>query len=377
MKPFQLTTLLLMALFSALSLYNCGQKDFNDLPYKYQAQGLDLPEEPYNYNTPDLPNHMFFAKQALIDKGISNKVATLGRVLFYEPKLSLTNNVACASCHKQEFGFADPVAFSTGFDGGKTARNASTIINPIEQNALFWDARETDIKQMVMMPIKHSVEMGLDNFEAMERKLSALDYYKQLFKEAFGDDQITRERIAESLSQFVLSMVSGRSKFDEADPNGWGVTNTLVFNDQELEGLNLFFGVARCANCHNPSNSFFGFPNFSESWADIGLETVYEDKGVGENTPGMEGMFKIPSLRNVALTAPYMHDGRFATLMDVVNHYNENIKASGNLHWTLQDGAQPAKLGLNQEQKEALVAFLKTLTDQQFLNDPKFSSPFK
>lgn len=357
------------------SITACRKDDRKDLPYQYQSAALDLPDQPYNYSKADLPDH-FFDTEDLISQKVTDDGATLGRVLFYDPKLSLTNQTACASCHLQEKAFADPVALSKGFDGGLTKRNASAIINPVNTRSFFWDARESNLKDMVLRPIENHVEMGMDNFDALVKKLNSVDYYPPLFKKAFGDESITKERIAESLSQFLNSMVTSDSKFDQSRPNGWGSDDPSVFNDQEQRGMGLFFGQARCAMCHNLTsvpNGFFG----QEEFANIGLDMNPVDKGMGEKVPGQEGVFKIPSLRNVALTAPYMHDGRFTTLEEVVNHYNENIQPVPNLSWALQDGQGGGiKLQLTATQQQDLIAFLHTLTDDQFVHDEKFSNPF-
>jgi cytochrome c peroxidase len=361
----------------SVGLANCKKEQSGNDPYKYQSEVLNLPETPFNYRNQSLPQH-FFEAQTGIQQKVTDHGATLGRVLFYDPKLSLTNKTACASCHLQANGFADPKALSVGFDGGLTKRNSSAIINPIDNANFFWDARENNLKTMVLKPIENHVEMGMDNFDALERKLGQLDYYEPLFANAFGDSRVTKERIAEALSQFLNSLFTGNSKFDESNPGSWGVGNTLVFNEDELRGMEVFFNQGRCANCHNPSGSFAFL--MEEHFADIGLDATPTDIGLGANQPGMDGMFKIPSLRNVALTAPYMHDGRFATLEQVIDHYNEGIQASPNLNWALRSGStgtEPLRMGLTEQQQSDLVAFLHTLTDATFIKDPKFSSPFK
>jgi len=364
----------MLTLGLGLSLTNCAKQEQQDLPYKYQSEVLNLPEQPYNYGNPTLPAH-FTTTQERIRQRVTDHGATLGRVLFYDTKLSLNNKTACASCHDQALGFADGKQFSTGFDGGKTSRNASAIINPAASTAFFWDAREDDLKQMVLQPIKNHVEMGMDNFDALEKKLGQLDYYAPLFENAFGSSAVTRERIAEALSQFMTSMVTAQSKFDSSEPGGWGSGNSLVFNDDERAGMEIFFNRGRCANCHNPAADFaFSFENF----ADIGLDAVPTDIGLGANQQGMNGMFKIPSLRNVALTAPYMHDGRFTTLEQVVNHYSEGIQNSENLNWSLKgDDGTALRMNLTDDEKRQLIAFLHTLTDESFMKDPKYSNPFK
>ncbi len=373
MKNIQLTSIAALLIFGSISLLTNCKKD-NVLPYKYEADVLNLPDQPFKYRDQQLPSHMSHL-QVVLQSKVTDHGATLGRVLFYDPKLSLNNKTACASCHLQEKGFADASRFSIGFDGGLTKRNASSITNPADMRTFFWDAREDNLKEMVLQPIKNHVEMGMDNFDALEKKLGLLDYYKPLFQNAFGDETITRDRIAEAMSQFLNSMVSANSPFDTAIPGSWGVQNPGSLTEEEQRGLNLFFGQAQCGVCHNPSAGQ-GF--FNETFADIGLDKNPADKGLGANTPGMDGMFKIPSLRNIALTAPYMHDGRFATLEEVVDHYSENIEASANLHWTLKDfNGQPVRMGLAEADKKALVTFLKAMTDQQYINDQKFADPFK
>ena len=360
----------------ALALAACTkERRTDDLIYQYQSDVLRLPTQTYNYAEPALPAHLGNLK-SLVSSKVSNEGATLGRVLFYDPKLSLTNKTACASCHLQEKGFSDPVALSTGFDGRLTTRNASSIANTLEHSMFFWDGRESDIKSMVLRPIENHIEMGMDNFAALEKKLGTLDYYKPLFKNAFGTEAVTEARIAEALSQFLNSMVSGDSKFDRSNPNGWGSSDPTVFDSGEQRGLDLFFGKARCATCHNPSASAFGGFQ-SESAANIGLDLNPTDIGMGAKDPAMKGMFKIPSLRNVALSAPYMHDGRFKSLEDVVEHYNNGIQPVSNLHWGLQEpDGSPVKLNLTAAEKQDLVLFLNTLTDAKFISDDRFSNPF-
>jgi cytochrome c peroxidase len=377
MKIFHTTAAAIFLAGTMLLLANC-RKEEQQNSYKYQSDVLNLPEVTARYSNPNLPEHLSILNQK-VQSEVNDEVATLGRVLFYDKKLSLTNNIACASCHHQDKGFADPVQFSKGFDGGLTKRNAGSIVNVAQQSSFFWDGRETDLTQMVLQPVKNHIEMGMDNFDVLESKLAKVGYYDELFEQAFGDKAITSNRIATAMDQFLTSMVSGTSKFDRSKPGGWGgPIDPSVFNDSELRGLNLFFNDAGCANCHNPAQQFFFDPIGNAEWADIGLEKEYTDKGVGENNSTMVGLFKIPSLRNVALTGPYMHDGRFETLMDVINHYNGNIQASVNLDWRLRDGhGQPRQMNLNESQKNDLIAFLGTLTDAEFMNDPKFSNPFK
>lgn len=316
---------------------------------------------------------------------ITNAGARLGRALFYDKKLSKNNMVACASCHKQEFAFADNVSFSDGFNGGKTSRNSMAIINAIQSQGFFWDNRTQKLEDMVLQPIKHQVEMGLDNSSFLIDKLNATSYYPQLFNEAFGNSTITHEAIGKALAQFIYSMFVSNSKADKANifiGNGW-IANNGVLTTQEQSGATLFQNLG-CANCHASSN-MRGWGDLT--WGNIGLDSVYTDKGLGAllSDPSRDGVFKVPSLRNVALTAPYMHDGRYATLEQVVEHYNSGIMYNANLSSqllardpvTYQPLQQAVKFNLTDEQKQSLVAFLKTLTDFSLTSDPKFSNPYK
>jgi cytochrome c peroxidase len=287
-------------------------------------------------------------------------VATLGRVLFYDNILSLNNTVACASCHKQSLAFADNAAFSTGFMSKLTPRNSMSIVNLREHEGLFWDLRESNLATMVVKPVQNHIEMGFDDMQHVVAKMNAVDYYKPLFFKAFGNNEISEEGIQSALATYLRSMVTYNTKYDA------GMNNSFAnFNSQEIMGKELF--ETHCASCH------FG-TEFKAPWqnsANIGLDQTYTDQGTGE------GNFKIPSLRNIALTGPYMHDGRFNTLSEVVEHYNSGIKNHPQLNWELRgpDGG-PQRLNMSQGDKDALVAFLNTLTDWKFVSDPRFSNPF-
>lgn len=357
---------------AATVVFSC-QKNAEDLPYK--GDSLSLPSAVYNYANPDVPANF---QDVVSDPKfrVTDDGATLGRVLFYDKKLSLNNKISCGSCHLQEKAFADAGAGSIGFDGKTTSRNSLAILNPVMETNFFWDLRENDLNQMVLKPIKNHIEMGMEDLDKLSGKLAAAEYYPGLFEKAFGTPDISKERIGDALAQFLRSMLTLNSKADVA---------LNSFTQKETMGMNLFFGKALCASCHggrnfNEGGSFID-PNTggwdSRNSANIGLEIDYTDPGMGVNRPDLEGIFKVPSLRNIALTAPYMHDGRFATLMDVVNQYNGNIQDHPNLDPRLRDwNGDPWRLQLTNDEKEALVAFLETLTDVQFTKDERFSDPF-
>lgn len=334
----------------------------------------DLPDSPFEYANIDLPAHfldndILDADNTPTNNPITNEGATLGRVLFYETLLSANNSVSCASCHQQENGFSDPLALSVGFEGGLTGRNSMGLANAryYEPENFFWDERAATLEEQVLLPIQDEIEMGL-TLDEMVSKLEAASYYEPLFASAFGSSEITSERVSLALSQFIRSMVSYQSKYDE------GVAQNFDnFTREERQGRNIFNGQARCENCHETDLQI------ADETFNNGLDAVTIDEGAGN------AEFKVPSLRNIELTGPYMHDGRFATLEEVVDFYDSGVQAHPNLDRDLRNGGgggggggnvNPRRLNLDDDEKEALVAFLKTLTDTSFTTDPRFSDPF-
>lgn len=347
------------------------------------AQTLSLPQTPYNYANPVLPAHLL--AQAIrgqdnepADNRVTNTGATLGRVLFYDKRLSANQTVSCSSCHQAEHGFSDPAKFSTGFEGGLTGRNSMGLTNAryYLRGHFFWDERANTLEDQTLMPIQNNVEMGM-TLPVLTQKIALEPYYAELFSAAFGDSTITSDRVSKALSQFVRSIVSGNSKYDQGVP-----LNFSNLTQQENQGRQLFTGPAGCVACHGSDNFVPGVQIFNN-----GLENPYTDKGLGGITglASDEGFFKVPSLRNIELTAPYMHDGRFATLEQVVDFYNNGVVNHPNLSPQLRlppgpPGSPPPgprRLNLNNGEKAALVAFLKTLTDRSVTTDVKFSDPFR
>jgi cytochrome c peroxidase len=311
-----------------------------------------------------IPDTSFFVNFSPVNNPLTNDGATLGRVLFYDGHLSKNNLISCGSCHLQSKGFADPAQFSTGFKLGKTTRNSMALSNLALQRAYFWDERATKLEEQVMMPVQNHVEMGIERLEVLPEKLRHVPYYTNLFQAAFGDSEITEQRIRFALAQFLRSMISSNSRYDESRRN-----QLANFSELEKQGMDLFMSWdsrAGCANCH--SGILF------DGWnrENIGLDANPTDMGDGESR------FKVPSLRNIAVTAPYMHDGRFNTLEEVIDHYDHGVQMNPSLSWALLDstGVGARRLGLTPIEKKALVAFLKTLTDETYLKDPKFSDPF-
>ncbi|MFZ9970052.1 MAG: cytochrome-c peroxidase [Bacteroidia bacterium] len=323
---------------------------------------------------------------------INNNSVQLGRVLFYDPRLSINNTVACASCHNQALSFTDNQAVSTGFGGRKTTRNAMALATPVLHSNMFWDSRVRGTLELSLVPVFNHVEMGMEDGAMLIQKLNQTEFYKALFKAAYGDETITQKRVALALSHFMNAMVSRNSKFDQVmatDANG-KPNPQAQFSALEKMGHDLFFSERlRCSKCHNGENFAapdlptqnddpgpYGNPtpdnpNASAGTANIGLNITTGDAG------RMDGKFRIPTLRNIELTGPYMHDGRFQSLDEVLNHYSGGIQNHPSLDENLKGADGKAlKMNLTQIEKDALKAFLFTLTDYTFISDPKFSNPF-
>lgn len=336
-----------------------------------------LPVTPFNYADIDLPGYftsspLQFFESIPADNPVTDNGATLGRVLFYDKNLSLSRKVSCGSCHFQDRGFADTAALSIGHLGGLTRRNAMHIVNLRYNRRFFWDLRAQGLETQVLMPIQNEIEMGM-TLDTLVARLKTTDYYQPLFTSAFGDAEITSPRIAAALSQFVRSIVSYQTKYDEGV-----MTDFANFTSQELQGKALYFnGVTKCNQCHSTVNFFDPGARNNGLGEDMADEGRFEITGLESD----KGLFKVSSLRNIALTAPYMHDGRFATLEEVIDHYDHGIQPHPNLDDRLtadnQVGGTPYSLHLSASDKAALVAFLNTLTDFAMVSDEKFSDPFE
>ncbi len=366
---------LFFAASAAILVVSCKKEE--KLPYK--GEQVNLPATTFNYAQPDVPDH-FKGVVTASKFGVTDAGATLGRVLFYDKKLSKNNTTACASCHLQANAFADVAKGSLGFEGQVTPRNSLSIVNVAMSKDLFWDSRETELKSMVLKPIKNHIEMGVEDFDKLTVKLAAADYYPAMFEAAYGNGDVTSDRIADAMSQFLRAMLSVHARIDQGPVD-------LVLSAQERMGKDLFFGQALCSSCHggrNLNEAFLALTdtipsqyNDGRPRANIGLDMDYADPGMGTTDASKTGVFKVPSLRNVALTGPYMHDGRFNTLMEVVNHYNNDIQKHPNLDNRLRDWeGNPWRLNLTEPQKESLVDFLNALTDNSLLTDERFSNPF-
>lgn len=375
----------------------CSKIDSGDIvQFEILEQTPNLPGTPFNYSNIAFPIHFsvidtiasdvvvhtpFDKDNTLPNNKITDEGATLGRVLFYDKNLSQNNTISCSSCHIQSLGFTDDRPLSEGFDGGFTRRHSQRIANArfYGGGKSFWDERAESIEDQVLQPIQDPVEMGLTLEEAVA-KIKQQNFYGPLFKDAFGTENITSDRISKALAQFVRSIVSYQSKYDE----GREQVNTIVdnfpnFTNQENLGKRIFMSKrgntdASCITCHYTETFTSEFPTNN------GLDAVSaDDKGVFETTNNIDdlGKFKVSSLRNIAVTGPYMRDGRFQTLSEVINFYSNEIQAHENLDTDLHDkNGMPFRFNFSQSQRQALLAFLNTLTDYELLKDIKYSDPF-
>lgn len=312
----------------------------------------------------------------------TNAGATLGRVLFHDKRLSITNTKSCASCHQQEHGFASPNRFDTGVLGVPIARNSMTLTNGrmgLQSDfGFFSDVRVERLRDAARSALEARDELG-SRLPDVVTKLRAADFYEILFTAAFGSPDITGDRVLLALEQYVRTILSYRTRFDKTclPMDNSPVGCEAGFTAQELRGQQIFEGAAQipCALCHDQWS-------FHNGWqANNGIDDVVTDPGATHpaiQRDGSQGVFRAGSLRNIARTAPYMHDGRFATLRDVINHYDHGIKLSSNLDSILKTTTGEARrMDLSEEDKDALEAFLNTLTDEEMLEDPKFSDPFQ
>lgn len=337
-----------------------------------------------NYAAPKLPAY-FDRTVAALDNSpkrdpVNDRVATLGRVLFYDVRLSTNNKVACASCHRQQFGFTDAMRFSNGISTGRTTDfHAMRLANfrYWQPGTAFWNRRAPSVEVQASDPIRNSIEMGWGgkpgDYHSLIRKMDATAYYPALFAWAFGTPAITESRIQTGLAQFVRAMVSSSSRWDTGYAQVFSprapdrALNARLpnFTAQENRGLQLFMtsraqGGAGCSSCHVPP-TFALAPNARSNGLDAGEARV----------------FKAPSLRNVGLTGPYMHDGRFQTLAEVVDFYDHGVNDGPALDSRLRQGGRPQRLNLSAADRAALVAFLMTLTDHTLTRDPRFGNPFR
>lgn len=288
----------------------------------------------------------------------------LGRKLFYETLLSGDNTMSCASCHAQVDAFSDINQFSEGITGATGDRQAMAIINLAWDEHLFWDGRANSLEAQALGPVSNPIELNA-KWVDVEDKLQDHDEYPDLFNAAFETCEIDSMLVAKAIAQFERTLVSFNSRYDR-----YFYLQEDVLTESELNGFNLFMGDAECVHCHA------GPLLTDQTFKNNGLDVTLTDLGLGNETGNAadNGKFKTTTLRNIALTAPYMHDGRFATLEEVIEHYNSGVQGdSPNLDPEMTHFAEG--LNLTEQQKSDLVAFMHTLTDISFITNTDFSDP--
>jgi cytochrome c peroxidase len=325
-------------------------------------------------------NGIFPAPNIPADNPITAARSELGRKLFYDKLLSSDQSISCASCHFQGDGFADENQFSTGVGGAQGGRQGMAIFNLAWHNGgFFWDGRAATLREQALGPIENPLEMN-ESLSSVVTKLNNTSTYPALFSSAFGDASINADRIGLALENFMLSIVSNDSKYDQF------LSGNVTLSASEERGRRLFFGEPQgnnmngpggpggnsCASCHGGAN--FDSPQFFN----VGLDNDANITDIGREAvtgnPGDRAKFKTPSLRNIAVTSPYMHDGRFNTLAQVIQHYNNGVEQSNTLAQQLQGTAENGG-GFSGQDRQDIANFLNTLTDPTYLNNPAYSDP--
>jgi cytochrome c peroxidase len=343
-------------------------EDLTDIPYSPQPYDLQIP--------PGFP-----PMEIPVDNPMTVDGVELGRFLFYDPILSADSTQSCSSCHLPVGAFTDNQAVSVGIAGVAGERSAMSLLDiGFVTNGLFWDGRSSNLEDQALIPIEDPIELNHSLTLAIDQ-LQEHETYPAMFRKAFGIErrsEITPELLGKALAQFERSLISsGQSKFDQK----FLYNNPLTeFSESEFRGFDMFFDIpgsplpdAQCFHCHNAPlftvNDYFN--NGLQEAADL---NSFDDPGRGAITglTNDNGKMRAPTLRNIALTAPYMHDGRFQTLEEVMDFYNEGVHYADNLDENLV-----IPMGLTEEMKEDVINFLHTLTDTAFVNNPAYQNPFK
>lgn len=312
------------------------------------------------------------APQLPSDNKLTVQTVKLGRMLFYDKQLSKDGTQACATCHQQKDGFSDIRRFSIGVENLPGKRQAMPIVNLAwHKRGFFWDGRAASLREQSLKPIQDPLEMN-ETLGNVVTKISSSSSYKDQFIRAFGTDSVSSYRISLALEQFMFTMVSGNSKYDKV------LRGLATLTPEEENGRKLFFTEndvkgAECFHCHG------GFNFTNDRYMNNGLDEEANFTDLGRftvtNNPRDRATFKVPSLRNIAVTAPYMHDGRITTLEEVVKHYNQGVKQSSTVDPALHFNLEPGGLNLSSQAQADIIAFLKTLTDETYLNNSAFTAP--
>ena len=318
---------------------------------------------PSSLDIPKLFEDNILAPVIPIDNPQTVEGIALGKKLFFDPILSIDNTLACVDCHAPENAFTDSDKFSDGVDGIFGNRNSMPLFNLAwnYDEKFFWDGNTFSLEHQAFVPVTDPIEMK-SNWADVESKLQQHAEYPSLFEKAFGASNIDSSLVTKAIAQFERTLISANSKFDKF------LLGELNLSPEELNGFNVFMDEAKgdCFHCHgsdkNPlwTDNIFHNNGLDETFADLGLGAVTGD-------PADNGKFKSPSLRNLEFTAPYMHDGRFASLDDVINHYSQGLKNSSTID-PLMKKVDQGGVGLTDKDKADLKAFLLSLSDYDFIN---------
>lgn len=342
--------------------------------YSCKKDKVSYTATPYDLNEPaHFPKMVIPENNPLTVEGVA-----LGRRLFYEEKLSGDNTMNCASCHAPNAAFSDPNQFSTGIQGMQGSRNSMALVNLGYQNFFLWDGRAATLEEQILDPVSNPIELHEDWKNAVVELKNDIGY-KNLFYKAFGEEDFDSSHVSMAIAQFLRTMISGESKYDIMYKFENGIELTASeeviwqnISSEEWAGFDLFKSLngADCIHCH--SGPLAQVQKFSNN----GLDGVFTDLGREAITGNVNdrGKFKVPTLRNIALTGPYMHDGRFATLDEVIDHYSSGIIQSPTLDPLIEFASQGG-VQLDDFEKGLIKQFLNTLTDYNFINNPAFSDP--
>tara|TARA_B100000780_G_C21096107_1_gene442063 strand:- start:31 stop:1056 length:1026 start_codon:yes stop_codon:yes gene_type:complete len=323
--------------------------------------------KPYSLKIPELFQQKLIDPLIPANNPLTEEGVALGKKLFFETKLSGDNTQACASCHKPQNSFTDNTRFSDGIDGVFGSRNSMPLMNLAWNfsDKFAWDGKELGLERQALEPVKNPIEMH-SNWANVAEKLQQDPEYPTLFLRAFGTTTIDSSLVTKAIAQFERILISGNAKFDQY------LLGNATLSLEELNGFTIFMDEEKgdCFHCHGSDNNPLWTDN---GFHNNGLDATFTDLGLGAVTgdPNDNGTFRSPSLRNLNFTAPYMHDGRFATLEEVINHYSEGLQFSSTID-PLMKKVNQGGVQLTPQEKLDLKAFLITLTDPEFINNPDF-----
>lgn len=338
--------------------FSCSEKDDGYIP------------TPVSLEIPQLFGQLLLPPAIPSDNPLTSEGIALGRKLFYDPILSGDGTQACATCHAPELAFTDSRQFSIGIDGIQGTRNSMPLFNMAwnYNENFFWDGRANSLENQALEPVENPIEMH-NTWENATASLQATANYPELFSTAFGTDIITKDLVSKAIAQFERTLISGNSKFDKY------LLGEATLTASEQNGIAVFMDETKgdCFHCHGDPNSPLWTDN---TFHNNGLDETITDLGLGDFTgdPRDFGLFKSPSLRNLAYTAPYMHDGRFQTLEEVINHYSEGLVYSETIDPLMKKVAEGG-VHLTEQEKIDLKAFLLSLSDPSFISNPAFQNP--